>query len=199
DIRAATAAIVTPGGPTSKLSLTWTGEDTLAARFPIQQAGIYVGAVDIGRNQVLPLEPLTLPYSPEFEPRQDPAEGQKTLAEIARVTGGIERTGWNDSFSATGLRSRQVRDLVFFLALLLLLLHLLEIAGRRLFWFSAADAGLARITLPALPSLSRIRSVARGDKKVTSSYPGTIPQSTPPPQPAVSAMDRAKAKARDRM
>jgi len=54
-------------------------------------------------------------------------------------TGGIERTEWNEAFSATGLRTRQVRDLVFFLVLFLLLLHLLEIAGRRLLWFSAAD------------------------------------------------------------
>ena len=199
DIRAATAAIVTPAGPTSKLSLTWSGEDTLAARFPIRQAGIYVGAVDIGRNQILPLEPLTLPYSPEFEPRQDPAEGQKALAEIARVTGGIERTGWNEAFSATGLRTRQVRDLVFLLVLFLLLMHLLEIAGRRLLWFSAADARLAKMKLPPLPSLRLARSAARSEKKEVNPPVETTPLAEPPSEPAVSAMERAKAKAKDRM
>jgi Mg-chelatase subunit ChlD/uncharacterized membrane protein len=203
DIRAATAAIVPPGGgPASKLSLTWIGQDTLTARFPIQQAGIYAGAVDAGRNQVLPLEPLTLPYSPEFEPRQDPAEGPKTLAELARVTGGSERNSWNDAFSTLGLRSRQVRDLVFLLALTLLLLHLLEIAGRRLMWFSAANARLGRMRIPSLRLWRAKRAVQRPKEKETSTPPAatpSIPTAPPPLEPAASAMERAKAKARDRM
>ena len=69
---------------------------------------------------MLPLAPLSLPYSPEFEPRSDPDEGSKTLREMARVTGGIERTTWDDVFSASRLRNRQVRDLVIPLTLMLL-------------------------------------------------------------------------------
>ena len=73
---------------------------------------MYLGAVQLGTGAVLPLAPLSLPYSPEFEPRPDPEEGRKTLREIARVTGGIERTTWDDVFDASrsaqpsGARSR---------------------------------------------------------------------------------------------
>ena len=60
--------------------------------------------MDLGNNKVLPLSPLSLPYSPEFEPRTDPDEGKKALAEVARVTGGIDRTSWDDVFDASRLR-----------------------------------------------------------------------------------------------
>ena len=97
--------------------------------------------MDLGNNKVMPLSPLTLPYSPEFEPRQDPDEGRKTLAEMARITGGIDRTAWDDVFNASRLRDRQVRDLIIPLALMVLLLHIMEIGGRRLLLF-------ARIRVP---------------------------------------------------
>ena len=144
DIRSATAAILAPGDAAiaqQRIALSWTGEDTLEGRFPIQKTGIYLGAVDLGNNKVMPLSPLTLPYSPEFEPRQDPDEGRKTLAEMARITGGIDRTAWDDVFNASRLRDRQVRDLIIPLALMVLLLHIMEIGGRRLLLF-------ARIRVP---------------------------------------------------
>lgn len=198
DIRAATAAIVPPpgngvDGSPRKLTLAWVGEDTLEARFPIQNAGIYLGAVDIGGGNVLPLAPLTLPYSPEFEPRQDPAEGQKTLGEIARVTGGIERTSWDNVFSASRLRDLQVRDLVIPLALLLLLLHVAEIAGRRLLLFAAADSRLQALRLPEMPRWRR-----PAPRPAAPDSPPSTPASAPP-KPAESPLTRAKAKARDRI
>jgi len=203
DIRSATAAILPPGDAAGasqqKLSLSWVGEDTLEARFPIQKAGMYLGAVDVGRDKVLPLAPLSLPYSPEFEPRQDPAEGRKTLEEIARLTGGIERTSWNDVFSASGLRDRQVRELVIPVALMLLLLHVTEIAGRRLFLFAAASARLRALRLP------RLRMPARPRPKVTPApAAGEAQQPKPieplkPVKPSTSPLQRAKSKARDRM
>ena len=82
-------------------------------------------------QQVLPLAPLTLPYSPEFEPRIDPSDGRNTLGQLARDSGGIERTEWDDVFAGR-LRHRQIRELVWPLALLLLALHVAEIAGRAL-------------------------------------------------------------------
>ena len=50
-----------------------------------------------------------------------PDEGRATLREVARISGGTERTAWDDVFSTRGLRNRQVRDLVIPLALILLL------------------------------------------------------------------------------
>ncbi|HYR84036.1 MAG TPA: VWA domain-containing protein [Terriglobia bacterium] len=197
DIRAATAAIVPPGESASqKLSLAWIGEDTLEARFPIQKSGMYLGAVDIGQGKVLPLAPLSLPYSPEFEPRRDPAEGQKLLTEIARVTGGVERTAWDDVWSPSRLRDRQVRDLVVPLALMLLLLHVVEIGGRRMLIFAAGNSWLRAMRLP------RLRPVRTAPKETVSPAPAAAnagAQSDATPRPAASPLARAKARARDRM
>src|SRR6185295_8359831 len=117
---------------------------------------IYLGAVDLGNSKVLPLAPLSLPYSPEFEPRPDPDEGKKTLAEMARVSGGIDRTAWDDVFNASRLRDRQVRDLIIPLVLIVLLLHLMEISGRRLLLFAAAQARLRNLRLPSFSRPARV-------------------------------------------
>ena len=210
DVRAATATIVPPdtraGVASDRLNLSWVDEDTLEARFPVQKSGLYLGAVQLG-GHVLPLAPLSLPYSPEFEPRPDPQEGRRTLREMARVTGGIERTAWDDVFDPSGLRSRQVRDLIIPLTLALLLLHLVEIAGRRLLLFPAAWARLRSIPVPRL-RLPRRRRAAIAPSPVpgatpTASAPAAeTPRdapSVPKAKPATSPLARAKAKARDRM
>ena len=200
DVRAATATIVTPddrgGGAPHRLTLSWVGEDTLEAQFPLQKAGMYLGAVQLGTGAVLPLAPLSLPYSPEFEPRPDPAEGRNTLREIARVTGGIERTAWDDVFSTPHLRNRQVRNLVLPLTLMLLVLHVAEIGGRRLLLFAAARGWLRTVRVPRLrraPSRPVVGSPARADASS-----GETPR-VGPPKAATSPLSRAKARARDRM
>jgi hypothetical protein len=198
DVRSAAAAILPPGDAATstpqKLTLAWTGEDTLEARFPIQKTGIYLGAVDLGGGKTLPLAPLSLPYSPEFEPREDPEEGLRTMAEMARVTGGAERTAWNDVFNASRLRDRQVRDLIIPLVLMVLLLHVAEIAGRRLLLFAAAQARLRNVRLP------KIRRPARVPAPAAEPAAAAPPAATSPavPRPAVSPLARAKARARDR-
>jgi hypothetical protein len=199
DIRSALAAIVPPGdvgaGAPQRYPLAWIGEDTLEARFPIQKTGIYLGAVDIGNKKILPLAPLSLPYSPEFEPRQDPNEGVKTLADMARVSGGAERTAWDDVFNASRLRDRQVRDLILPLVLLLLLLHIAEIGGRRLLLFAAAQARLRNVRLPQRPRPVGVPDVAAEPV----AKPSRVEPVTPSPQPATeSPLARAKAKATDR-
>jgi hypothetical protein len=166
---------------------------------------MYLGAVQLGTGTVLPLAPLSLPYSPEFEPRQDPEEGQKTLSEMARVTGGIERTTWTDVFDASRLRNRQVRDLVIPLTLMLLVLHMTEIAGRRLLLFAAVREWLSTVRLPRV-RLSRKSPKGEGGRSPAKSpapSPTRAAPESPPPaapaKPAVSPLARAKAKARNRM
>ena len=204
DLRAATATIVPPNPQpdrgTGRLTLTWIDDDTLEARFPIRSAGLYLGAVRLDNGHVLPLAPLTLPYSPEFEPRTNPQEGLETLREIARVSGGVERTAWTDVFTATGLRRREVRDLVLPLTLAVLILHLVEIAGRRLLWFDLAVARLNALRLPSLtlPRLPRRRR-AQAPIESSPSVPPPEPRSVEPPADVASALRRAKEKARGRM
>jgi len=210
EVRAAAATIVPPDARTSgtpqHLTLSWVSDDTLEARFPLQKAGLYLGAVQLGTGAVLPLAPLSLPYSPEFEPRPDPAEGRKTLNEIARVTGGIERTTWEDVFDASRLRNRQVRDLVIPLTLLLLALHMIEISGRRLLLFIAAREWLRHVRFPSV-RLPRRRPKREGEPQAKSASPApastdaSVDVATPAavPKPALSPLARAKAKARNRM
>jgi Mg-chelatase subunit ChlD len=211
DVRTATAAIVSPGNASDaaaqRLTLNWVGEDVLEARFPIQKAGIYVGAVQLANGTVLPLAPLSLPYSPEFEPREDPAEGRTALREMARITGGLERTAWDDVFDASRLRNRQVRDLVIPLTVALLLMHVAEIAGRRLLLFPAISEWVrsVRIPRPRAPAWARRRrsavapaaaEVAGVSNEPAVAAPPPIPV---PPKPAISPLARAKAKARGRV
>jgi hypothetical protein len=207
DVRSATAAIAAPGDsamdPGKRLNLTWTGENSLEARFPVQKLGIFLGAVDLGKGRFLPLPPLTLPYSPEYEPRLDPTEGRQTLLEIARISGGTERTAWDGVFSASLLKRRQVRDLVIPLVLLLLLLHLAEIAGRRLYFFAAAETGLRAIRFPKLKLPARkVHAKAGTPAEALPIESETERQSAKPasaPVPTTSPLERAKAKARDRI
>jgi Mg-chelatase subunit ChlD len=207
DIRSAAAAIAAPGdsatGLSQRLNLEWTGENSLEARFPIQKVGIFLGAVDLGQGRFLPLPPVTLPYSPEYEPRVDPSEGRKTLLEIARISGGTERTAWGGVFNASLLRRRQVLDLVIPLALLLLLLHLAEIAGRRLFLFSAAETKIRTIRLPKLKlpvRKVRVKPIKPVDSPAIPAEPEKqSAKPTPAPVPTISPLERAKAKARERI
>jgi hypothetical protein len=182
------------------------GEHTLEARFALRNSGVYVGAVETAPGQVLPLPPLSLPYSPEFEPRADPEEGRATLREVARISGGTDRTAWDDVFSTRGLRNRQVRDLVIPLALILLCLHLAEITGRRLLLFAAAPAWLrsrvpSRSSVGALWSRLRIprRARTRPQPEVRPAAPAAMAETAPDPAAVSSAMARAKSKAKNRI
>jgi hypothetical protein len=207
EVRTAAATIVSPGagGASQRLDLAWVGEDTMEARFPLHNAGVYLGAVRTGNGDVLPLAALTLPYSPEFEPRLDPKEGQKTLGQMARVTGGIERTAWDDVFDASRLRNRQIRELVIPLALLLLVLHVAEVGGRRLLLFAAANGRLRMVSLPRLrwartPRPTSASDSVRTPSSPTPSAPAVVaPPRVAAPKPATSPLTRAKAKSRDRM
>jgi hypothetical protein len=154
--------------------------------------------VDTGEGKAVPLAPVSLPYSPEFEPRTDPAEGAKTLAEIARITGGVERSTWDDVFNSKRLRDRQIRDLTFALALALLLLHLVEVAGRRLVLFTWKKGDRLQFRpgkrkLESVPEFPEFRSPS------PSQPTSPQPTSPPPPPKTASALSRAKAKAKGRM
>ena len=213
DTRTASATIVAPGdGSSARIDLRWVGEDALEARFPVHRAGTYFGAVQLPNGDVLPLSPLSLPYSPEYEPRQDPDEGHKTLVDMARVTGGIERTAWDDVFQKTGLRNRQIRDLILPLTVVLLVLHVGEIAGRRLLAFAAASAWLRSRRLPQRswwrPAPAAVTGPAR-EAGAAPSSPAEAPSASepttgPPPAsprraPAESPLARAKARAKSRL
>jgi hypothetical protein len=124
---------------------------------------------------------------------------------MARVTGGIERTAWDDVFDASRLRNRQIRELVIPLALLLLVLHVAEVGGRRLLLFAAANGWLRTVSFPRLRWARTPGPRRASDPVRTPSSPAPpAPAADPPPRvtapkPATSPLTRAKAKSRDRM
>jgi hypothetical protein len=118
---------------------------------------------------------------------------------MARVTGGIDRTSWDDVFNASRLRDRQVRDLIIPLALLVLMLHMLEIAGRRLWLFAAAQSRLRNVRLPKLRRPVRVPPLEETPPGVVKpKEPSPAPAATTTPRPAVSPLARAKARAKGR-
>jgi hypothetical protein len=102
------------------------------------------------------------------------------------------------------MRNRQIRDLVIPLTLALLLLHVVEIAGRRLLLFAAASEWLRSVRLPRLhwPRWSRKQrdraGVGATEAPVVENET-VAPPPTGPPKPAISPLARAKAKARGRV
>ncbi|MBK8978803.1 MAG: VWA domain-containing protein [Planctomycetes bacterium] len=115
----------------------------LEARVPLADAAVVRAAVAVGADRALVLPPVVLPYSPEFEPRTDPRDGERLLAELAALTGGRLDPPAAEWFS--GRRdSTGVEPLAPWLAWLALALVLAEIAVRRL------DLRLPRAWLRAL-------------------------------------------------
>jgi hypothetical protein len=90
-------------------------------------------------------------------------------------------------------------------ALTLLILHVLEIAGRRLLLFGAAQEWLRTLSLPRWRWPSRNPAPAPATGSVAMSKPEQAASSSASVQPArtpkskTSALERAKGKARDRM
>ncbi|MEO5823790.1 MAG: hypothetical protein ABIT71_25060, partial [Vicinamibacteraceae bacterium] len=123
-----------------------------------------------------------------------------TLAESARLTGGAERTTWDDVFKGAGTRDRQMRDLVALVTVILLAVHVLEIGGRRLLLFGAASARLRRFRIPR-PGLPwrRRQPAPIPESRVATSNPSPAAPPVVPPTPVTSALARAKAKARSRL
>jgi hypothetical protein len=74
---------------------------------------------------------VTLPYSPEFDPREGLPRGAAVLAELAELSGGVARTDVVDALRNPP-RSARTTSLLPWLFSFLIGLLLLEIVGRRL-------------------------------------------------------------------
>lgn len=111
--------------------LVWIGPSTLQARFPVTQTGTYWTLVKTDDRQFVRGPALTLPYSPEFAPRQGLPTGAKVLEEVAEVSGGVIRANLAEAF-LNPPRATKVLSLLPYLLILATVLLIVEIAGRRL-------------------------------------------------------------------
>ncbi len=126
------ARMVKPDGTTTVVELTPVGPDRFEARVPLGMEGIYRFAAQTADGQTLEMEPLAVPYSPEFEPRAEEDDGLRALGRIARLSGGRMNPAMNEVLRGSR-RGYSVRPLGHWFALAGLLLLLAEITWRRLF------------------------------------------------------------------
>ncbi|WP_166824569.1 vWA domain-containing protein [Thalassoroseus pseudoceratinae] len=110
---------------------TWIGSHTLQAQFAMNELGTYRTLVKTGGRQFTRGPALTLPYSPEFEPRPSYESGRSMLAELADLSGGERRTDVVTIFKDPPSSPRML-PLLPYLMILAATMLLTEIAGRRL-------------------------------------------------------------------
>lgn len=141
--------MLAPDGSAQTLLLTRAGDQRLEVRVPLPREGVYRPALRTADGRVLRLPAVTLPYSPEFEPRADPDAGIDTLRDVVRIAGGrLDPTA--EQIAAGPRRSAGSTSLARPLVWVALVIFLLEILVRRL-----------RPRLPSLAPMSRAVAGAR--------------------------------------
>ena len=203
-----------PDGTTVVLPLTRVGDTRLEARAPLSSEGAYRPVLRTGKGRFLRLPAVTLPYSPEFEPRLTPDEGERTLRELVRTAEGrLDPPA--EALMAGGRASVGVTPLDSLVTWLALACLLLEIFVRRI-----------RPAIPSLDSLPPLRALAAAARswrarrqhdrdgpeawERTTAPPSedppadepAAPEAPPPPTPEdddiASVLDRAKRRRRRR-
>ncbi|MFA7238413.1 MAG: vWA domain-containing protein, partial [Phycisphaeraceae bacterium] len=112
----------------SHQAMRWTGVDELEAVVEPVGEQTVLNAVDIG-EQTVAMAPVTLPYSPEYQPGDD-RRGVATLRAMAAGTGGASRDVLGDVWGELPTRARWI-DLSPWLYSLALTVLLAEIFERR--------------------------------------------------------------------
>jgi hypothetical protein len=219
--------VVVPPGDERAVPLepdfTWIGPDTLEGRFRMDRPGSWRTLVETSRGEMKRGPAVTLPYSPEFDPREGQPTGAEVLAEVAELSGGVERPDVLDVLHDPPRTARMSSLLPWLLSAGIVLL-ILEIAGRRLsLWeriTDAASAGvpemikprawLPRWHLPRLMPTLRTRRAkttdgasAAADAADASPPPSSRRPSAPAtnaePKPALDVFAAAKEKAKRRL
>ncbi len=205
---------------------TWTGPDTLEARLRLDRTGSWRTLVATSGGELKRGPAITLPYSPEFDPREGLPTGREVLAEVADLSGGVERA---DVLGVLQNPPRSARraSLLPWLFLLGVILLVVEIAGRRLsLWERLQDAAEAAIPQTIRPtgwlpqwkvSLPRLRGSKAASAKPASDVVPTVAQVSPagptvggasrpakpaseqPSVPAVDVFAQAKERAQRRL
>ncbi|MGD9854955.1 MAG: VWA domain-containing protein [Planctomycetaceae bacterium] len=227
--------IVVPPGDERAASFepdfTWVGPDTLEGRFRLDRTGSWRTLVSTpaaessrGARRELKRGPaVTLPYSPEFDPREGQPSGKAVLAEVSELSGGVERPDVLGVLSDPP-RSARTSSLLPLLLITGIVLLVTEIAGRRLsLWEHLSEAALgglpqsvaSRSWIPQWnlkwnrPKHGTTRDGSRPRTTVADApadHPPAAPPrrkgaptAKPPAQPAIDVFAAAKEKAKRRL
>ena len=165
DCTGATAYVIPPDeSEPMELPLHWTSPTAMESTLRLKTNGIYHGVIRTRQGKKVELPPVTLPYSPEFEPR-DPETGQETLRKLAEATGGKRIMHVEDLFSGTiaaaGREGAQT-DLAPWLAGLVVILLLCDIVTRKALWSHLVPASVRQGAAAAIQSMRKLGREVRG-------------------------------------
>lgn len=206
---------VVPPGDERQLPLQipfeWQGANTLQARFKLSQTGTYRPLVKLGGKNFVRGPTVTLPYSPEFAPRDATNNGMAVLKSLADKTGGKARVNPAEALAdpPRAATTWPLAGLIFCLGILLLIL---EIAGRRLsLWEKMIDVVTPLMPQPrgvsvARPQPRKVTTPLKKSKVTSMPLPEPTPTTTAsaptvptqPSTPAVDPFEQAKARAKRR-
>ena len=186
-----------------QIPFEWQGANTLQARFQLAQTGTYRPLVRLGGKNFVRGPTITLPYSPEFAPRDETANGMEVLKSLAAKTNGRARVNPVEML-ADPPRASTKWPLAPLLLVVGMVVLILEIAGRRLSWWEkladSVNPILAR-TRPVLATQNRTASVVIS-KPLSPVSPSAVsaPPPAPPPAavPEIDPFEQAKARAKRR-
>ncbi len=192
---AAEVRVLRPDGSAQRVPLTPSGAGRWEGRVPIGLDGIYRFAAVTEDGRALPAESLAVSFSPEFELRADPREGEQLLGRIARISGGrVDPTAPEILSGERGGRATRPLGAVLTLAALLLLLA--EVAWRRFGASVRAPAWWRRLLRDRQPAMPPERA---GAPPTPPGAPEAAPAAAPPATPAPrldDALAAAKRRAR---
>lgn len=189
---------------------TWTGPDTLQARFRMERTGSYRTLVvrkRVASGEGAP-EPspnitrgpaVTLPYSPEFNPRDGLPTGAEILQEVAELSGGVVRTNVLEVLRDPP-RSARTSSMLPWLFGTAIALLVLEILGRRLsLWEQLSEASAAAVPETIRPSRwlrrwpSTTASNGDGEPRPIADQRSPhkpAPSDSPPPASSISSSEK---------
>lgn len=149
--------MVDPSGRSIPVELAPVGENRFEARIPLAEDGVYRFAAATEDGEIVPIDPIAVPYSPEFEARSERNAGERVLGTLARLSGGRLNPPTTELWRGNR-GGRATRTWTHWFVLVGLLFLLAEITWRRLFEGSIAW----RPRMPRLRSKSAVAHASDG-------------------------------------
>jgi predicted lipid-binding transport protein (Tim44 family) len=194
-----------------EVPLRWEDADRMGAHVTLTRSGTVHPVVKLA-GRALRLPPSTLPYPPEFQPGSA-REGQALLAELARMTGGLERLSMAGLFaqsqeSLTGVPLAPALAILGVVGLLAEVMTRRFLAGRRRRPGKAVGVESGTVARREEPARGESPKAPRAGparpRPSEPDAPGTPPEAPAPEAPTKrpgmnDALEQARARARERL
>ncbi len=196
-VGALTARMVAPDGTRTEIDLIPVSADRFEARVPIGMEGVYRFAAATDQGEMLMMDPLAIPYSPEFEPRLQRDSGEAVLGRIARLSGGKLNPPISELMRGNR-KGKAMKPWAPWFGLAALLLFLSEIAWRRLFegsvkrpsWLHRRKSAPAAASAPGDAATDRLAGVlGRRNQGKPEQQPAKKPERPKEPEEAKPSAD----------